>query len=239
MHTRYHNFWRRLGASIIDGLVISPVTTPAVLVIGYGPAWLAYLAVAILVPLPWAYTTYCHGRWGQTLGKHVTEIRVVRADTLARIGYVQALRRDAGTVFFGALGAAFFLYAVRSGETEAYRLFDRPDPIVYAPGEEPTPGQFLRDSFEAAFPSWSQFVVTALNSLWGIAEVITMLTNPRRRALHDYIGGTVVIHDPQPRLGSSALPAPTLVPEEVERLMFPPVPGPAPKPPKSPGGTGW
>ncbi len=28
---------------------------------------------------------------------------------------------------------------------------------------------------------------------WGILELITMLTNPKRRAIHDFIAGTVVI----------------------------------------------
>jgi len=30
-------------------------------------------------------------------------------------------------------------------------------------------------------------------ALWGILEIITMMTNRRRRSLHDYIAGSVVI----------------------------------------------
>jgi hypothetical protein len=33
----------------------------------------------------------------------------------------------------------------------------------------------------------------ALPALWFFAEVLTMLTNEKRRALHDFIAGTVVI----------------------------------------------
>lgn len=32
-----------------------------------------------------------------------------------------------------------------------------------------------------------------LPSLWFVAEVLTMLTNEKRRALHDFIAGTVVV----------------------------------------------
>lgn len=36
-------------------------------------------------------------------------------------------------------------------------------------------------------------VVPAIFGLWFLAEIITMLTNEKRRALHDFIAGTVVV----------------------------------------------
>jgi uncharacterized RDD family membrane protein YckC len=35
--------------------------------------------------------------------------------------------------------------------------------------------------------------VPAIFGLWFLAEIITMLTNEKRRALHDFIAGTVVV----------------------------------------------
>ena len=44
--------------------------------------------------------------------------------------------------------------------------------------------------------SASFYVIPLIFLAWFLAEVITMLTNVRRRAIHDYIAGTVVIrHD--------------------------------------------
>jgi hypothetical protein len=37
------------------------------------------------------------------------------------------------------------------------------------------------------------WLLTILPLLWFIAEAITMLTNEKSRALHDYIAGTVVV----------------------------------------------
>ena len=37
------------------------------------------------------------------------------------------------------------------------------------------------------------WLLTALPGLWFLAEVLTMLTNDKRRALHDFIAGTVVV----------------------------------------------
>jgi uncharacterized RDD family membrane protein YckC len=36
-----------------------------------------------------------HGRYGQTLGKHIMDLRLVRADNGERIGYREAVRRVA------------------------------------------------------------------------------------------------------------------------------------------------
>jgi len=46
---------------------------------------------------------------------------------------------------------------------------------------------------EALVASKGFWILTALPGLWFLAEVLTMLTNEKRRALHDFIAGTVVI----------------------------------------------
>jgi hypothetical protein len=54
-----------------------------------------------------------------------------------------------------------------------------------------------QDGFTAAY--WESNVNLAIGLFsggWGFLEFATMLMNPRRRALHDYIGGTVVVNPP-------------------------------------------
>jgi uncharacterized RDD family membrane protein YckC len=48
-------------------------------------------------------------------------------------------------------------------------------------------------SGEALANSKGFWLLTALPGLWFLAEVLTMLTNDKRRALHDFIAGTVVV----------------------------------------------
>jgi uncharacterized RDD family membrane protein YckC len=43
-------------------------------------------------------------------------------------------------------------------------------------------------------PEWLDWVNTA-NQVWMWSEVVVMLFNRRRRALHDFIAGTVVTSD--------------------------------------------
>ena len=46
---------------------------------------------------------------------------------------------------------------------------------------------------KAYTPSWHG-IVDGLSFAWGASELIVLLLNRKRRALHDFIAGTVVIH---------------------------------------------
>lgn len=95
----YGGRWRRLIAAIVDGLIVYAVTwvltTPA---LGYGTMYegsVARQTVANLIAGVVAFLYYVlqHGRWGQTLGKRLMHLRVVRADDAGRISYGQAAWR--------------------------------------------------------------------------------------------------------------------------------------------------
>jgi uncharacterized RDD family membrane protein YckC len=45
----------------------------------------------------------------------------------------------------------------------------------------------------ARAPSWYNIVIVAIY-IWVLSDFIVMLTNKKRRAIHDFIAGTVVIH---------------------------------------------
>lgn len=42
-------------------------------------------------------------------------------------------------------------------------------------------------------PSWSK-IIDNLYLAWGLSELLVLLLNNKRRALHDFIAGTVVVH---------------------------------------------
>ncbi len=50
---------------------------------------------------------------------------------------------------------------------------------------------------EQAAPAWHRPLNLLLN-LWIYGELLVILTNRKRRAIHDFIAGTVVIRDPPP-----------------------------------------
>jgi uncharacterized RDD family membrane protein YckC len=122
-----------------------------------------------------AYPIYYHGRFGQTIGKRVMGIRVVLT-TGERIGWREAWLRSSVDVGFSVLYAIESLAAL----------------LTIADGEYYGVGWIQRGANLAAHqPSWLHWTWT-LGQIWAWSEVVTMLFNKRRRALHDFIAGTLV-----------------------------------------------
>jgi uncharacterized RDD family membrane protein YckC len=201
-------FWERFIASLLDGMLYFPITIPATLVIGYAPVPLAVGGALVIAPVTVVYTSYCHGRWGKTLGKHLVGLVVRREEDDGPIGYGRAIRRDAPAMVFGIAAAALTSWLITSDRRDGFRMFNTFDDSFEQarrnPDEEPSVG----DAFEGygALSGW-QWTLMALNWAWFVAEVSTMLLNDRRRAIHDVIGGTVVVK-------ASALQLPPLAPAD-------------------------
>ncbi|MEQ1559925.1 MAG: RDD family protein [Methyloglobulus sp.] len=53
--------------------------------------------------------------------------------------------------------------------------------------------QQLVSNFDSEFSPKTLFFLSCLPSIWSIGEVSTMFSNKKRRSLHDYIAGTVVV----------------------------------------------
>lgn len=191
---RYHTFWERFVASLIDGFLYFPVTLPATIAIGYAPVPIAIAACLFTAPLTLVYTSYCHGRWGKTLGKHLAGVTVRRAEDDGPIGYGRAIRRDAPVIVFAIAGAVITISLIVGDDRDGFRMFDTYqdafDRAQTHPDEEPS----ISDSFEGygALSGW-QWALAGLQWAWFVAEFSTMLLSDRRRAIHDLIGGTVVV----------------------------------------------
>jgi uncharacterized RDD family membrane protein YckC len=95
------SFGRRLGALLLDGLVLAVVEIPLVIigaVIGGGAIALVYLFIPIFI----AYEIYFHGSpAGQTPGKKWLGIRVVDFATGGPIGYGRSTLRMIGRYISG------------------------------------------------------------------------------------------------------------------------------------------
>jgi uncharacterized RDD family membrane protein YckC len=169
---RYSTFGPRFWTGSVDSCVLWPLGFITTVLLGLNiPGVLAALLV-VVESLAWlVYTVVMHARYGQTVGKMVTKVRVVDFRTEGSISWRQAWLREGIPIVlsFGFVGWQVIL--ILSG-----RL---------------TPGAVA--SGEALINSKGFWLLTALPGLWFVAEVLTMLTNDKRRALHDFIAGTVVV----------------------------------------------
>jgi uncharacterized RDD family membrane protein YckC len=178
MEQSYASFAQRLGAGIVDFVLVLPITIAAAFFGRKSPsATLAAECIQFMLVAP--YQPAMHASFGQTVGKMAFHIEVRRTDGTV-LTWANSLRRSCVDLVLGT--------AMTIASLWAWSLF----PI---------------DSF--AQMTWAQRVHehTQLGRLWfpvlrGACEIwvwgefITMLFNKRRRAVHDFLGGTVVVQRP-------------------------------------------
>jgi uncharacterized RDD family membrane protein YckC len=166
MDRTYRTFWRRLAALVIDSSLLLPfalVLLAAGALAATPEPQFVLHVIASLFGV--AYSVIFHSWCGQTVGKMITRVRVVDLSGRA-IGVKQATLRDGPTIALSVATVAFGARAILSGH-DPFNLFDP----------------------QAALPP--ELVIA--NLIWILAEFVTMLTNKRRRAIHDWIAGTLVI----------------------------------------------
>ena len=172
----YAGFWKRFAALWIDFLVIVPFFALFEYIEGFHRN-ISFFTVIPSTLLFWGYSIYFHGRWGATVGKMATKIKVVKTD-LTSIGYKESFLRfsvDAFIASFLLIGEHVALTHISIEEFASLGWIERNKRI----GE--------------LSPPWQSSAELAQN-IWMWSEFVVLLLNKKKRALHDFIAGTVVIH---------------------------------------------
>jgi len=161
---RYHTVGKRFWSNLLDGLVFLPLGFIEMGLFTLSlPKYILITWLIVTYPLNWLYSVLMHAFYGQTLGKMACGIKVLDVSEKT-IGIRQAFLRD---IFIIVVNTIFVAYAVY------FVLNDIP-----------------RDGSE--FERINIYFMIAIYA-WLIAEIITCLTNWKRRAMHDFIAGTVVV----------------------------------------------
>jgi uncharacterized RDD family membrane protein YckC len=138
------------------------------------------LAIIITVPstvLFSMYHVYFNARFGGTLGKLALGIRVAKPDG-TKIGWLEAWKRSSVDIGFALLMLIIEVWALTQVDSKQYSA-----------------SAFIERTrlLQSYYPSWF-YIVTIAQNVWIWSEVVVLLFNKRKRALHDFIAGTVVIH---------------------------------------------
>jgi uncharacterized RDD family membrane protein YckC len=116
--------------------------------------------------------------WGQTPGKILARIKVVRLDgSPAR--WTNALLRNSVETLLAAMVYFLELQAVQ-----------KVSPAVFAAAAN-------KDGLVLALIPPLAIAIAVASKLYVLSELVVLWFNPRRRAIHDFIAGTVVVHDPR------------------------------------------
>lgn len=168
---KYQTFWPRFWALFLDGFVVGvPLALILYAIRGaevFRPAAEAYVdQISQFAGI--AYFVLMHAKYGQTVGKMATNVKVWDKSETKGITLRQSIIREIVPAMFACVGLIYFLgfgVADESGN--------------------------LTETAELVLISTGIVAIT-----WSIVEIITMLFNRKRRALHDLIAGTVVTRIP-------------------------------------------
>jgi uncharacterized RDD family membrane protein YckC len=170
--SKYATFWRRVGAILIDGLILMPITNGIHFLAPASGDSLSQATPDFAASLVfYLYSIFFHGRYGQTIGKMLTRVRVLDLSE-EKLTVSQAITRDLVPL---SMSIAAFVVMVNIE----------------------VPVELSELDFAAMIPL---LVFASISLLWWLAEILTMATNRKRRAVHDFIAGSVVVRisDPAP-----------------------------------------
>ncbi len=155
---------KRLWAAIVDGIIFMPLLLVE--------QWIYKTTDNISTLFIWAtfvsfaplfYSIILHYKNGQTIGKWVAGVKVLDISETRKITLRQSIYRDSFYLVVALVGLIYYIVLLARSDDKQNILSDY-------------------SSFSDNPVFW-----------WTLIELITMLTNSKRRALHDFIAKSIVV----------------------------------------------
>lgn len=163
---KYNTIGSRILASLIDSLLAIPVTIATMMLANlFNSPKLNFALTIGMSAIPVLYVILLHGFYGQTLGKMAMKLQVL--DISERpITFTQAVIRSLPQL----------LPVFISASTMSEQLLSQTD--------NESSNDFFGMIISATY---------VLYFVWSIGDIISALVTEKKRALHDFIAGTVVV----------------------------------------------
>ena len=171
---RYSGFWQRIGAYLIDFLILSPLIALDYMWGGETRMYQVYAFIPAQMLSVFLYI-YMVVKFGGTPGKLLLGMRIVKLDGSPVTVREAALRY--GVLWLLTIVMAAMMINAAMGMTD----------------QEYTSLGYLTRSAALSARAPGLLVVTSLMQLWVLGCFIAILANRKRRTLHDFIAGTVVV----------------------------------------------
>lgn len=171
----YAGFWRRTGSLLIDMLILMPYA-----VVSYNLEksnyFLLFFTFIFGMAFSFFWSIYLLKRFGGTPGKLICGIMVLRKDGTP-VGWKEALLRNLVEYPYGIYSSLFNLWMINQLGYDVFQSLSFMDFAMASAKNTPA----FQDIITIAFQVW----------VWG--ELLVLLSNKRKRSIHDFIAGTVVV----------------------------------------------
>ena len=167
---RYQTIGPRFLALLIDSLLAIPFSILIMALSGFtGSSKVSFILTVALTAAPVIYIILMHAYFGQTLGKMAMKVKVL--DISERpITFAQAVIRSLPQLLPVFITASMLIQT----------MFEQMEP---RPSNE-----FTTETFSTLLA-----IANFLYLFWTIGDIISALLTEKKRALHDFLAGTVVV----------------------------------------------
>ena len=171
LNVEYVGFWPRLGALIVDGLIMVPVMLIFTLFArSYEAVMISQILFTMIVLI---YKPFMEYKFGATVGKMAVNAKVVNA-AYQKPELRDALLRNIFNISHNLIGIVF--------------LF-----VFFSLGELPRTSLDYNNMRPLSDTEVIKTIIDALFGIIAIVELIVLLTDEKFRSLHDKIAKTYVI----------------------------------------------
>lgn len=171
----YASFWQRFGALLLDGLILLPLSAFVFWGSEQSRFFHAYYLVPSIIFGLW-YHAYLVKQYGGTPGKLIVGIKIVKLDG-EPVGYREALLRYSVWLVLATINEVTYAQTTMAMTDYEYFGLNWHERVA---------------RIEELAPSWLDSI-TLLTNIWVWGELLVMLTNKKRRAIHDFMAGTIVV----------------------------------------------
>ena len=171
----YAGFLNRFFANLIDSSIMSAFFIPIYYLLEMNQHYLFGLMFISFITIP-LYFIYFHTKSGATPGKSIIGLKVVKLD-FTDITLKNSILRSSGDILFSIMNLIWLAIIIGN----------------YSSNELIASEKFTYNDFITLFGSLYFVAIRFMERIWFWSEVAFVLTNSKKRAIHDFIAGTVVV----------------------------------------------
>lgn len=171
----YAGFWARLGSLLLDTVFMLPVVFLALYLNGFGKNYYFYTFIPLLAFELW-YNIYLPKKYGGTPGKLAVGIMIIRLDGQP-IDWKESILRYSVLLVLSILNTVMMTSCLLKADDATFNSL----------------GWMQRSQYLVSLSPLFFRVYLWVSNIWVYGEFFVLLTNKRKRAIHDYIAGTVIV----------------------------------------------
>ncbi|MBB4805994.1 putative RDD family membrane protein YckC [Chryseobacterium defluvii] len=171
----YAGFGTRLASLLLDAIILSPLIFIILFINSFSLDMFFYTIVPNLLFNLW-YNIYLPKQYGGTPGKLIMGMQILKLNG-QYITFKEAFLRHLLTLMLTAFSVTLMINSILKA-----------DEVTFENLSWIKQSQYLMSLSPVLFTIYSW-----VSNAWTWSELIVLLTNPRKRALHDYVAGTVIV----------------------------------------------